>query len=110
MGGRIFKMVPLETYRGCPYKCTFCNSPMHNTHVKEEAISHSFHRRKQISKVREELLSLRDKYNPSFIYFIDDSFLARPIKEIFEFLEMYKEFKIPFWFNKEYQKITKKKC
>ncbi len=26
MGGRIFKMVPLETYRGCPYKCTFCNS------------------------------------------------------------------------------------
>ena len=99
MGGRIFKMVPLETYRGCPYKCTFCNSPMHNTHVKEEAISHSFLRRKQISKVREELLSLRDKYNPSFIYFIDDSFLARPIKEIFEFCEMYKEFKIPFWFN-----------
>ena len=28
MGGRIFKTVPIETYRGCPYTCTFCNSPM----------------------------------------------------------------------------------
>ena len=28
MGGRIVKSVPVETYRGCPYSCTFCNSPM----------------------------------------------------------------------------------
>ena len=99
MGGRIFKMVPLETYRGCPYQCTFCNSPMHNTHVKKEAISHSFLRRKTMQKVREEILKLKEKYNPSFLYIIDDSFLARPRNEIFEFCDMYEEFKIPFWFN-----------
>ena len=46
MGGRIFKIIPIETYRGCPYKCTFCNSPMHNTNVRKEGISHSFLRRK----------------------------------------------------------------
>ena len=99
MGGRIFKMVPLETYRGCPYKCTFCNSPMHNTHVKRDEISHSFLRRKTIQKVREEIINLKDKYNPSFLYIVDDSFLARPRNEIFEFCDMYEEFKIPFWFN-----------
>ena len=28
MGGKIFRRaVSMETYRGCPYNCTFCNSP-----------------------------------------------------------------------------------
>ena len=99
MGGKVFKTIPVETYRGCPYKCTFCNSPMHNTHVKEENIAHDFLRRKTIENVRKELLSLKELYSPEFIYFIDDSFLARPRKEVFEFCEMYKEFKTPFWFN-----------
>ena len=72
---------------------------MHNTHVKQDAISHSFLRRKTMEKVRGELQNLKKKYNPSFIYIIDDSFLARPKNEIFEFCDMYEEFKIPFWFN-----------
>ncbi len=99
MGGRIFKIIPVETYRGCPYKCTFCNSPMHNTNVRKEGISHSFLRRKTIDKVRSELINLREKYNPNFFYFVDDSFLARPKQEIYDFCDMYEEFKIPFWFN-----------
>ena len=33
------------------------------------------------------------------IYILDDSFLSRPRKEIFEFAEMYSEFSLPFWFN-----------
>ena len=52
MGGKIFKTIPVETYRGCPYKCTFCNSPMHNTQVKQENIAHDFLRRKTIENVR----------------------------------------------------------
>ena len=27
MAGRVYKMFPVETIRGCPYTCTFCNSP-----------------------------------------------------------------------------------
>ena len=99
MGGRIFKTIPIETYRGCPYKCTFCNSPMHNTHVKEDGVATSFLRRKTIPNVKKEIQNLIDKYDPAFLYFIDDSFLSRPRKEIFEFCDMYEEFKIPFWFN-----------
>jgi len=99
MGGKIFKTIPVETYRGCPYKCTFCNSPMHNTQVKNENIAHDFLRRKTIENVRKELLSLKELYAPEFIYFVDDSFLARPRKEVFDFCKMYEEFKTPFWFN-----------
>ena len=99
MGGKIFKVIPVETYRGCPYACTFCNSPVHNTNVKKDNIPHSFLRRKTMKKIRSELLSLIEKYDPNFIYLVDDSFLARPKSEIFEFCDMYEEFKIPFWFN-----------
>ena len=80
---------------------------MHNTNVKKdaianergEALAHSFLRRKTMEKVRSEIINLREKYNPTFLYFIDDSFLARPKNEIFAFCDMYEEFKIPFWFN-----------
>jgi len=27
MAGRIYKMMPIETIRGCPFTCRFCNSP-----------------------------------------------------------------------------------
>ena len=72
---------------------------MHNTNVKKDKVAHSFLRRKTMQKVRSELSELIKKYNPTFFYFVDDSFLARPKAEIFEFCDMYEEFKIPFWFN-----------
>ena len=98
MGGRIFRTIPIETYRGCPYKCTYCNSPMQVDQARE-AEQGNFLRRKPIQRVREEIDLLVNKFDPEFLYFIDDSFLARPKKEIFEFCDMYEEFKIPFWFN-----------
>ena len=27
MGGNVYRMFPVETFRGCPYKCAFCISP-----------------------------------------------------------------------------------
>ena len=99
MGGRIFKTIPIETYRGCPYQCTFCNSPMHLTQTKQENISHNFLRRKTITNIKQEIVEVVKLYEPKFLYFVDDSFLARPRQEIFDFCDMYEEFKIPFWFN-----------
>jgi len=99
MGGKIFKTFPIETYRGCPFTCTYCNSPMHNTIMKEEGISKSFLRRKDIKLLRDEISSIINEYDPEFLYFVDDSFTARPKSEVFKFCEMYEEFKLPFWFN-----------
>ena len=28
MHGKLRRMLPIETIRGCPFKCTYCNSPM----------------------------------------------------------------------------------
>lgn len=66
----------------------------------------SFLRRKRMERVRQEITYLIERYEPEFFYLIDDSFLARPQKEIDDFIEMYKEFKIPFWFNTRAETVT----
>ena len=98
MGGRVFKTMPIETYRGCPYDCTFCNSPMQRGFSKETEQG-NFLRRKTLKNLRDELDEIIERYDPEFLYFVDDSFLARPRKEIFDFCDMYEDIGLPFWFN-----------
>ena len=105
MGGRTFKTIPLETYRGCPYTCTFCNSPMQVTVMRDNGIG-NFLRRKKISTLRDEIQYMIDEHNPEYFFIVDDSFLARPDAEIREFVDMYQEFKIPFWFNTRPENIN----
>ncbi len=35
MAGKVYRMVPIETHRGCPYLCAFCNSPVTNKFYKK---------------------------------------------------------------------------
>ena len=105
MGGRIFKSVPVETYRGCPYSCTYCNSPMQKR-IARQGGAGNFLRRKSIEHIRIELENAQKKFQVGLIYFIDDSFLARPQKELIEFCEMYEAFKIPFWMNTRPENCT----
>ena len=98
MGGKVFKRaVSMETYRGCPYNCTYCNSPFSRDFEKDTL--GKFLRRKPADLIERDLKYYIEKYDPDLIMFQDDSFLARPKKEIFEFCEMWSKYKIPFWFN-----------
>lgn len=98
MGGKVFRMVPVESYRGCPYACTYCNSPTQRMLAKDAGLG-NFLRRKSMDGLRDKLRALNDAYHPDFFFFVDDSFLARPRQEIFDFCDMYEEFKLPFYFN-----------
>lgn len=98
MGGKIFRTIPIETYRGCPFQCTFCNSPMQVQKSRDSGIG-TFLRRKSMPVLETELDNVIRRFNPEFLYFVDDSFTARPKKEVFAFCEMYERFGIPFWFN-----------
>jgi len=105
MGGRLFKMMPVETYRGCPYSCTYCNSPAMTSLTRENELG-NFLRRKTMTTMRDEFAHYIDEFQPEFFYIMDDSFLARPKKEIYEFCDMYEEFKLPFWFNTRAENCT----
>ena len=97
MGGMIHRALPVETYRGCPNRCTFCNSPMHNRTAKE--LNRVYLRRRTVKNIEREVKHLIDAYGINLLYIVDDDFLARPKKEIQDFIEMYRGIKVPFWFN-----------
>ena len=105
MQGKVYRTVGVETQRGCPYTCTFCNSPGNNVIYKDET-SKIFHRKKSIKRMKEEFDFLIKKYDPELIYFISDTFLAMSNKEFDEFKEMYLEYKIPFWMNTRAETIN----
>ena len=105
MQAKIWRAVGLETQRGCPYTCAYCNSPSNNVIYKNE-VSKIFHRKKSIPRLKLELDFLVKKYNPELIYFVVDTFLAMSHKEFDEFKEMYMDYKIPFWMNTRAETVT----
>lgn len=108
MGGRILRTVPLETFRGCPYSCTFCCSPMWNKFYKKNTNS-IFAREKSIDRIIEEIDYLVKEYKPELIYIIDDCFLARSKEELDEFARKYRKYLVPFWMNTRLETITEEK-
>jgi len=116
MGGQIFKSMPIETYRGCPYQCTYCNSPgyrddgraaINAKNVNETVkLSNKFLRRKSMETLSNEIEKTISKFKPEFLYFVDDSFMARPKAEMVAFCEMYSKYKLPFWFNTRPENCT----
>ena len=96
MHGKIYRMVPIETHRGCPLKCTFCNSPIQNTMYKEETNARYF-RMISIKKVMKDIRYAIEELNAEYLFFWADNFLAYSKESIDEFAKAYSEYKIPFY-------------
>ena len=108
MQGKVWRMFPLETHRGCPYACTYCNSPSQSILYKNETGSRFF-RKKRIDKIREEIIHLTNNYHAEAFYFWADTFFAYSDKEFDAFVDMYSEFKIPFWCQTRPETVTYKR-
>jgi radical SAM superfamily enzyme YgiQ (UPF0313 family) len=104
LGAKIWKAMPLETYRGCPYTCTFCNSPTQVVIAKENEQG-NYLRRKRMDSLRHEMGVVIERHRPDFFYINDDAFMARPKQEIADFVKMYAEVRIPFWFQTRFEDI-----
>ncbi|MHC9543665.1 MAG: radical SAM protein [Vulcanimicrobiota bacterium] len=105
MAGRIWKLFPIETSRGCPYSCSFCNSPAQRKLYAQNGFK-SYFRRKSIRRIEEELLYLKEKYNPEYIYFLSDTLLNMKKDEFEAFCSMYEKFSLPFWCQNRPEIIT----
>lgn len=77
----------VSTQRGCPYTCKWCST----------AVYGQSYRRRPAKLVVEELLFIKQKYNPNAIWFVDDVFTVSH-KWIREFVEeiKHRNLKIPF--------------
>src|SRR3990172_5331545 len=90
--GKLWRMFPIETHRGCPYTCAYCNTPAMISRYKEE--EKSFFRKKSIKNIELEIKHCIEKYNADSFYFWADTFLAWTNKEFDQFCEMYSAFKL----------------
>ena len=108
IGAKIWNAMPIETYRGCPYQCTFCNSPAQVVIAREKQQG-IYTRRKSMDTLRRELDVMVEKYDFNFLYINDDAFMARPKAELAEFVEMYKDYKLPFWCQTRFEDIDEDK-
>ena len=105
MAGKWHKMMPVETIRGCPYKCTFCNSPDQITLYNKETES-KFFRKKNIELVHKELKYFKENHGVEYNYFWADTFLSWNEREFDEFCDMYSDIRLPFWMQTRPETIT----
>ncbi|WP_333655118.1 B12-binding domain-containing radical SAM protein [Dissulfurispira sp.] len=108
MQGKIYTMIHVEIDRGCPYDCTYCEAP-HLRKLFQEQGCGIYYRRKRIDRVIDEMKHLVRKYNPDYINFNAESFLARPLAELKEFAERYREIGLPFWCQSRPETVTEEK-
>ena len=108
MQGKIMRMAPIETDRGCPYKCRFCEAPS-LVNIYRENTGQYYFRRRSWPKAKEEIEEYTRKYEVNYIYFNSETFLAMGDAEFDEFIEMYRRIKLPFWMQTRIETLTEKR-
>jgi anaerobic magnesium-protoporphyrin IX monomethyl ester cyclase len=106
MAGKWYKMLPVETMRGCPYKCAYCNSPFQMEAYDAATPDSSFFRKKKTDLIHKELKYFKDKVGVQYNYFWADTFLAISDREFEEFCDMYSDIKLPFWMQTRPETLT----
>ncbi len=96
MQGRVWKMIPVETHRGCPYQCAYCNSPAQAALYKKET-GRGYFRKKSFAALKRDLAYFKDEIKAESFYFWADTFMTYNDREFDEFIELYSDIKLPFW-------------
>ncbi len=107
MVGKIWRMFPIETARGCPYTCAYCNSPS-QTSKFADAKQHFF-RKKSMDLVKKEIDHVTSRYQADSIDFWADTFLAMSDYDFDQFIEMYSDVKLPFWIQNRTETVTEER-
>ena len=105
MMGKTWRMFPVETHRGCPYKCAYCNSPSQMAMYKLEQ-NKSYLRRKNFDNMRRELNFYKNEMKAEFLFFWADTFFSWTRADFETFAELYQEIKLPFWCQTRPETIT----
>ncbi len=105
MGGKVYRTIPIETNRGCPYKCTFCNSP-YTLKMYGDTGNLGFFRKKSAEAIDRELSELIRRHAAEYVYFTSDTFILFNDKEFEDFCAVYRQYRLPFWIQTRAETIT----
>jgi radical SAM superfamily enzyme YgiQ (UPF0313 family) len=105
MAGKVWRTVPIETNRGCPFQCAYCNSPSQLKMYRDNKAG-MFFRKKNIDRVCNEITELVERWDAEYIYFLSDTFLLMTDKEFDKFIDFYSTLKLPFWMQTRPETVT----
>jgi len=106
MQGKIFKMIPVEIDRGCPYNCQFCAAPYLRALYKKETTC-NYYRIKFVDRIIDEIKYYIKRYDAEYIFFNSETFLAMSDTKINEFARKYiDEINVPFWCQSRIETIS----
>jgi len=93
---------------GCPNKCTYCIN--HYLHDLYKDVGGYKIRRYSSRRIIDELKWLVEKWGIEFIKFFDEDFLMRPVNNLEELSNMYRdEVNVPFWIEINSLFVTEEK-
>lgn len=108
MQGKIYKMINIESSRGCINNCTYCAAPQLRKFFRENNCGKYF-RNMSMDKVIEQINYQIKKYSPEFIYFSSENFLSINDDEFNQFISQYEKIKIPFWIQTRIETLTRER-
>ena len=109
MQGKIYTMVHVEIDRGCPYNCAYCEAPHLRDLFRDEGAG-TYYRCKSVNRVIDEMRHLVKKYNPDYVNFNSETFLAKPVDKLKELADAYKKhIGLPFWCQTRPETVTDEK-
>ncbi|MHC9543658.1 MAG: radical SAM protein [Vulcanimicrobiota bacterium] len=106
MMGKLYRTISIETTRGCPYGCSYCGDKALRDLFRDKGY---WYRQKRMDVLEKELYEYVNSYHPEFIYIMSESFLSGDINRVKKFMEVYKPFSLPFWFNTRPEDISEEK-
>lgn len=106
MHGKVRRMVHVELDRGCPYNCTYCEAPA-IAKLYRDHCGCKYYRQKSTTRIIAEMKYLKQKYNPDYINFNSESFLAASEDRLKKLATIYKrEINLPFWCQSRPETVT----
>lgn len=108
-GAHLKRAFRTMTDRGCPHRCSYCNVSNLKRMYNESKVP--YFRARSIPNVIEELENIKKTYPfIEVIQFFDDTFFARPPKQIAEFAALYKaRVGLPFYCQASPTTLTEEK-
>ena len=108
MQGRMYKMINIESSRGCINNCTYCAAPQLRKFFREHNCGKYF-RNMAVGKVIEQIQKAVEKYSPDFVYFSSENFLSMPDEDFATFIAAYEKIKLPFWIQTRIETLTRER-
>lgn len=108
MQGHLYKMVNIETTRGCPFNCTYCSAPALRKFFKK-CNSGQYFRKLSMNKIIEQIHFQIARHKPEFLYFSSETFLSMDESEFSLFIKEYSKINMPFWFQTRFETITEER-